>query len=198
MNAALGNVLGKKYSSYPTAKLICWESKNYIGIFVSPALVSTFETPLYNATPEDESQNTAGGHVDFVSVLKQLGITVLAPLVVGQIIQWIAPEKVAKFKVKFRLSDVSNVALLFMVWSVFSDAVHSGSFSTMTAKDFVAIAIMNAGFYVLFSFLCFFLAYLPLPALGRRTPRWIERMRYSREDTVAVMVSSTYILYIYI
>lgn len=160
--------------------------------------MSTFETPLYNATPEDESQNTAGGHVDFVSVLKQLGITVLAPLVVGQIIQWIAPEKVAKFKVKFRLSDVSNVALLFMVWSVFSDAVHSGSFSTMTAKDFVAIAIMNAGFYVLFSYLCFFLAYLPLPALGRRTPCWIERMRYSREDTVAVMVSSTYIYYIYI
>jgi sodium/bile acid cotransporter 7 len=165
MNAALGNVLG---------------------IFVSPALVSAFQGPLLQATPEDESAAQAGGSVDFAQVLKQLGATVLAPLVVGQIIQWFFTEPVAKFKVKFRLSDVSSFMLLTMVWSVFSDAVYSGSFAAVTAKDIVAVAIMNGGFYILFSFLCLVLARLPLPRFIQ-TPAIIKKLRYSREDTVAVM-----------
>lgn len=167
MNAALGNVLG---------------------IFVSPALVSAFQGPLLQATPEDESQAQAGGNVDFVKVLQQLGITVLAPLVVGQMVQWFFTEAVAKFKVRYRLSDISSFMLLTMVWSVFSDAVHSGSFASVSAKDIAAVAIMNAGFYILFSVVCLVLARLPLPRFIK-TPAIVKRLRYSREDTVAVMVS---------
>ncbi|KAI9474241.1 MAG: SBF-like CPA transporter family-domain-containing protein [Benjaminiella poitrasii] len=165
MNAALGNVLG---------------------IFVSPALVSVFQGPLLAATPEDESAAQAGGQVDFVQVLKQLGVTVLAPLVVGQVIQWIWTDAIAKFKVKCRLSDVSSFMLLTMVWSVFSDAVYSGSFSAVTPKDIVAVAIINGGLYILFSLLCLVLARLPLPR-WIKTPEFIQRLRYSREDTVAIM-----------
>ncbi|KAI8375577.1 SBF-like CPA transporter family-domain-containing protein [Blakeslea trispora] len=165
MNAALGNVLG---------------------IFVSPALVSAFQGPLLAATPEDESAAQAGGSVDFVQVLKQLGITVLVPLVVGQIIQWFFTDAVAKIKVKCRLSDVSSFMLLTMVWSVFSDAVYSGSFAAVQSKDIAAVAIMNLGFYILFSLLCLVLARLPLPRFIK-TPSLIKRLRYSREDTVAVM-----------
>jgi sodium/bile acid cotransporter 7 len=166
MNAALGNVLG---------------------IFVSPALVSSFQGPLLAATPEDESATQAGGVVDFGQVLKQLGLTVLVPLIVGQTIQWFFTEPVAKFKVKFRLSDVSSFMLLTMVWSVFSDAVHAGSFSAVKPKDIVAVAIINAGFYILFSVTCLVLSRLPLPG-WMNTPNVIQRLRYSREDTVAVMV----------
>ncbi|ORZ01878.1 SBF-like CPA transporter family-domain-containing protein [Absidia repens] len=165
MNAALGNVLG---------------------IFVSPALVSTFQGPLLDATPEDESGSQVGGVVDFGSVLKQLGLTVLAPLIVGQAIQWVFTDKVAKIKEKCRLSDVSSVALLIMVWSVFSDAVYSGSFSAVTAKDIVIIAVINAIFYISFSLTCLVLARLPLPRFIS-TPNWVKQLRYSREDTVAVM-----------
>lgn len=167
MNAALGNVLG---------------------IFVSPALVSSFQDPLIAATPETESTAQAGGQVDFAQVLKQLGATVLAPLIVGQIIQWFFTEPVAKFKVKCRLSDISSFMLLTMVWSVFSDAVYAGSFAAVKPKDIVAVAIMNAGFYILFSLLCLVLARLPLPK-WIQTPAWLKRFRYSREDTVAIMVS---------
>ncbi|KAG1441861.1 hypothetical protein G6F56_011302 [Rhizopus delemar] len=165
MNAALGNVLG---------------------IFVSPALVSLFQKPLIDATPENESTTEAAGSVDFASVLKQLGATVLAPLVVGQIIQWFFTEPVAKFKVKCRLSDVSSFMLLTMVWSVFSDAVYAGSFSAVKPKDIVAVAIINAGFYILFSLVCLTLGRLPLPRFIN-TPDWIKKLRYSREDTVAIM-----------
>ncbi|KAI9472870.1 SBF-like CPA transporter family-domain-containing protein [Zychaea mexicana] len=165
MNAALGNVLG---------------------IFVSPALLQVFQEPLIDATPENETSSTVDGTIDFVSVLKQLGITVLVPLVVGQLIQWVFPEPIAKFKVKCRLSDVSSVCLLTLVWSTFSDAIHAGSFGNINAVDVVAVAIINAGFYILFSGTCWFLAYLPMPhwVPGQRV---FERLRYSREDTVAVM-----------
>ncbi|KAI8972075.1 putative sodium bile acid cotransporter [Pilobolus umbonatus] len=165
MNAALGNVLG---------------------IFISPALVSAFQGPLLSATPEDESATQVGGQVDFVKVLKQLGLTVLVPLLIGQIIQWFFTERVAKLKVKCRFSDVSSFMLLTMVWSVFSDAVHSGSFQSVKPKDIVVIAAINALFYILFSLLCLVLARLPLPSFIN-TPPWVKRLRYSREDTVAVM-----------
>ncbi|KAG0184377.1 hypothetical protein DFQ28_011300 [Apophysomyces sp. BC1034] len=165
MNAALGNVLG---------------------IFVSPALVSTFQAPLLDATPEDEPVNQVGGAVNFVAVLQQLGLTVLAPLFVGQIIQWVFTETVAKIKTKWHLSEISSVALLTMVWSVFSDAVYSGSFSAVKPIDIVSVAIINAGLYILFSLLCLVLAHIPLPRCIK-TPQWVEWLRYSREDTVAVM-----------
>ncbi|KAI9257681.1 SBF-like CPA transporter family-domain-containing protein [Sporodiniella umbellata] len=165
MNAALGNVLG---------------------IFVSPALVSFFQKSLIDATPEKESTTEAAGAVDFGSVLKQLGLTVLAPLVVGQVIQWFFTEPVAKFKVKYRLSDVSSFMLLTMVWSVFSDAVYAKSFDAVKPKDIVAVAIINAGFYILFSLVCLFFGRLPLPK-WIPTPHWVEALRYSKEDTVAIM-----------
>ncbi|CAO3599485.1 unnamed protein product [Absidia cylindrospora] len=160
------------------------EGNEASGIFVSPALVSVFQGPLIDATPEDETSTEAGGKVDFVSVLKQLGITVLVPLVVGQIIQWLFTERVAKIKVKCRLSDVSSVALLTLVWSVFSDAVASGSFGSVSPVDIVAVVIINAGLYISFSLLCWFLAAIPAPFPG---PRWVQRLRYSRADTVAIM-----------
>lgn len=159
-----------------------------IGIFVSPALVSAFQGPLLDASPEDESTNTAGGSVDFLMVLKQLGLTVLVPLVVGQIIQILFTEPVAKIKVKYRLSDVSSFCLLLMVWSVFSDAVHAGSFSAVAGKDIAAVAILNFCFYTLFSLVSFYLARLPYPKTVFGRLKWLERMQYSREDTVAVMV----------
>ncbi|KAG2190206.1 hypothetical protein INT46_010593 [Mucor plumbeus] len=166
MNAALGNVLG---------------------IFVSPALVSYFQVPLLDASPEDESTNTAGGSVDFVTVLKQLGLTVLLPLVIGQGIQMLFTEPVAKFKVKCRLSDVSSFCLLLMVWSVFSDAVHAGSFSAVAGKDIAVVIILNFLLYTLFSVLSFLLARLPYSKRIFGPLKWFDRLQYSREDTVAVM-----------
>lgn len=154
---------------------------------MSPALVSFFQDPLLLATPEDESSTTAGGSVDFLQVLKQLGLTVLLPLIVGQAVQLVFTDQCAKIKVKWRLSDVSSFCLLLLVWSVFSDAVHAGSFNAVAGKDIGIIIVFNFIFYILFSLVCMFLARLPYPsAFGEL--KWIDRWRYSRADTVAVMV----------
>ncbi|KAI9310729.1 SBF-like CPA transporter family-domain-containing protein [Dichotomocladium elegans] len=165
MNASLGNVLG---------------------IFISPALVGLFQHPLIAATPEDDAANSVGATIDYASVFKQLGLTIMLPLVVGQVIQWRFPDAVAKMKIKCRFSDISSIALLCLVWSVFSNAVYTRSFESVTAKDIVAVAAINAFLYIFFSLLCLLLAYLPLPA-STKEPAWVARLRYSREDTVAVM-----------
>ncbi|KAG2178700.1 hypothetical protein INT44_001853 [Umbelopsis vinacea] len=130
--------------------------------------------------------SNAHGSLDYVDVLKNLGLTILVPLVVGQIIQWLFPRQVAAIKEKCRLGDINSIALLALVWSVFSDAIASNSFSAVGATDIVAIAVINAGFYISFSLFCLVVARLPLPR-GIKTPEWVKKLRYSRADTVAVM-----------
>ncbi|RUS18870.1 putative sodium bile acid cotransporter [Endogone sp. FLAS-F59071] len=156
MNAALGNVLG---------------------IFVSPALVYLF---LRNA---DVGQNSSGAQLDYLSVLENLGATILAPLVIGQIIQSIWPDTIAKWRARLRLSDINSLCLLLLVWSVFCDTFTSNSFAMIHATDIIAILIINLFLYIGFSLLCLFLARLPVP----HGPLWISRWRFSREDTVAIM-----------
>lgn len=160
MNAALGNVLG---------------------IFVSPAMMTVFEK-----NTRISPSTSAHGSLDYVDVLKNLGLTILAPLVVGQIIQWLFPRQVAAVKEKCRLGDINSLALLALVWSVFSDAIASNSFAAVGAVDIVAVVIINAVFYTSFSLFCLLCSRLPLPRRVK-TPGWVKNLRYSREDTVAVM-----------
>jgi sodium/bile acid cotransporter 7 len=127
------------------------------------------------------------GSLDYIDVLKNLGLTILAPLVVGQIIQWLFPRQVAAVKDKCRLGDINSIALLALVWSVFSDAIASNSFASVGAVDVVAVVIINACFYISFSMFCLLCSRLPLPRMVK-TPKWVKNLRYSREDTVAVMV----------
>lgn len=160
MNAALGNVLG---------------------IFVSPALVYLFLRD--DNVSGTANGNSTGAQLDYVSVLENLGATVLAPLVVGQIIQSIWPDRVARWRGRLRLNDVNTACLLLLVWSIFSDTFASDSFAMVHATDLIAVLVINPFLYVSFSFLCLFLARLPLPY----APAWITQWRFSREDTVAVM-----------
>ncbi|KAI7883638.1 hypothetical protein K492DRAFT_159234 [Lichtheimia hyalospora FSU 10163] len=150
---------------------------NLLGIFVSPALVSFFQEPLVDATPEPDSVTKIDGQVHLASVLMQLGLSVLLPLIMGQAVQWMAPVTVVHIKERCRLSDISSIALLSLVWAVFSNAVYAHSFDAVKASDICVVALINLLFYGIFCALCVYLAhYLPFP-----------RLRYSRQDTVAVM-----------
>ncbi|RUO96924.1 SBF-like CPA transporter family-domain-containing protein [Jimgerdemannia flammicorona] len=170
MNAALGNILG---------------------IFVSPALVYLFLHDVASsnstATSTTFSQYTSGPQLDYISVLENLGATVLAPLVVGQVIQTIWPDTIAKWRAKFRLGDINSLCLLLLVWSVFCDTFASDSFAKIHASDLVAVLVIDAILYVGFSALAWFLARLPIPFRTRRENGWVEKWRFSREDTVAIM-----------
>jgi solute carrier family 10 (sodium/bile acid cotransporter), member 7 len=161
------NAMGNEYSALVNAAV-----GNLIGIFVSPALVSYFmKNPTFNTLSK-----AAGGQIDYGSIMKNLGLTVLVPLFVGQIIQLIWTKRVARLKEKFYFSEVNSVALLILIWSVFCTAVATKSFQKISGKDLVALIIINAGLYILFSLMVMMTARIP-----------IRRWQFSRKDTVAMM-----------
>ncbi|OZJ03931.1 hypothetical protein BZG36_03608 [Bifiguratus adelaidae] len=160
------NARGNEYAACTNAAL-----GNVLGIFVSPLMVNALV------------KTTGGGGLDFGSVMLNLGCTVLAPLVVGQIIQYIWPKTVSKLYVKCRGSELNLICLLLLVWSIFSDAFANQTFNALRATDIIAVLITNTIFYVLYSLFCVLVTRLPWPW----SLRIIERLRYSREDTVAVM-----------
>jgi sodium/bile acid cotransporter 7 len=163
------NTLGNEYSALLNAAL-----GNLLGIFISPALVSYFmKNPIINSL---SSSNGNNGQLDYGNVMKNLGLTVLLPLFVGQVIQLIWTKQVAYVREKFYLSELNSLALLALVWSVFCTAVATGSFQLVDGTSLGALFIINGGLYILFSLLIMFTARIP-----------IRHWQLSREDTVAMM-----------
>ncbi|OZJ04557.1 hypothetical protein BZG36_02698 [Bifiguratus adelaidae] len=161
------NARGNEYVALMNAAL-----GNVLGIFISPLMIS--------ALSENHGQ---GGGLDFKSVMLNLGCTILAPLVIGQIIQYIWPKTVSKYYNKLHCGILNLVMLLLLVFSIFSDAFANHTFDELRAVDIIAVLITNAIFYTLYSLFCMFITRLPWP--------WpssiISKLRYSRPDAVAVM-----------
>jgi sodium/bile acid cotransporter 7 len=131
---------------------------------------------------------TDRGNPDYLSVLKTLGSTVLAPLIVGQFIRYLFPVRVKYLANKCKFSIINSLALLCLVWSVFCDGVASDAFSKMTGVDIVAIIFVDIFMYLFGCFVCLFIARLPWPQQYVKEPKWVAKWRFSRKDAVAIMV----------
>ncbi|KAI9271529.1 SBF-like CPA transporter family-domain-containing protein [Phascolomyces articulosus] len=156
---------------------------NILGIFVSPALMQLFGDDNRIFTPGTR------GTVDFLSVLKTLGLTVLLPLVVGQVIRYFFTRKVKYLAAKLHFSIINSLALLCMVWSVFCDGVASDAFHRMSGVDIIAIIGVDIFMYLLGCSFCIFVARVPWPSklLSTPTPALVKKWRFSRQDAVAIM-----------
>ncbi|CEP08087.1 hypothetical protein [Parasitella parasitica] len=155
---------------------------NVLGIFISPALMTAFQNDSIVFEP-----GTDRGNPDYVSVLRTLGSTVLAPLVVGQVIRYFFPVRVKYLAAKCRFSIVNSLALLCLVWSVFCDGVASDAFNKMSGVDLVAIIFVDIFMYLFGCAACLFVARLPWPTKFLNEPKWVTRWRFSRKDSVAIM-----------
>lgn len=71
-----------------------------------------------------------------------------------------------------------------MVWSVFCDGVASNAFRRMSGVDIVAIIGIDMFMYLFGCTVSLLLARLPYA--GKH--RWIDALRFSRKDAVAIMV----------
>ncbi|KAG0177517.1 hypothetical protein DFQ29_004747 [Apophysomyces sp. BC1021] len=129
---------------------------------------------------------SARGTPDYVMVLKNLGLTVLLPLVVGQVTRFLFPKQIKYLAVKLRFSILNSLALLTMVWSVFCDGVASDAFKKMSGVDIVAILGVDIFMYCFGCCLTIFVARLPWPRCMKE-PAWVRRWRFSRQDSVAMM-----------
>ncbi|KAJ3361166.1 hypothetical protein GGF32_007721 [Allomyces javanicus] len=117
---------------------------NILGIVVSPLLLL-----LYLG---------ARTKVDFARIFIDIPITVIGPLILGQILRFTVPSFVAKITKTVNTSSISSCMLLLLVFSTFCDtfesqkhnggAIDPGSLLTMIALIFVVI-------YPVFLYLCF-------------------------------------------
>ena len=144
---------------------------NLMGIFLSPALIF-FLMKNSSFDQFDEQQ----GRFDYLRVIRNLSLTVLLPLFVGQLIHVIFTERVLRWKEKFYFAELNSLALLTLVWSVFCTSFANRSFDLISKIDLFILVLVNSAIYLLSSLLIFAIARLP-----------IRRWRISSKDTIALI-----------
>ncbi|KAF9920004.1 hypothetical protein FBU30_010278 [Linnemannia zychae] len=123
---------------------------NLLGVFISPLIVLI----LLHSTPETPS----GKHgLDYATILRDLGTTILVPIVVGQIYLYYFPKSIAWAKSKVHFPTLNSSCLLILVWTVFCDAFYNNTFSSVTAGEIVAIGALQG---IIFWIMTFFLGFL--------------------------------------
>ncbi|KAI1180075.1 sodium bile acid symporter, partial [Nemania sp. FL0916] len=133
---------------------------NVVGAFLSPFLVygflpsdSVFDS-LRPATP-----STLGPM--YVSVLKQLGLSVLLPLAVGQGVRWAFPRQTTWVLRTFYLAKFCSVLLVLVAWSTFSGAFETGALTELPKSSIIFNVFINVAEYLLFTLICYVIAYPP-------------------------------------
>lgn len=104
---------------------------NLVGIFLTPAWLTAYLS--------------ASGRVPYGPVIKQLVITVVAPLVVGNVAQYAFPAQVAAAQKRVNFSKAGSAMILLLVWATFSNTF---------AKDVKVRLLMfrNQGFLLTLGF----------------------------------------------
>jgi sodium/bile acid cotransporter 7 len=111
------------------AAICAASASNIFGMFLTPLLVGL----LFSV----------GGHGGFSwSVLEQIALQLLAPFLLGQLLQpWIGNWIRAKKKI---LMPVDRGSILMVVYSAFSEAVAEGLWHTFSVGDIVLVIVANA------------------------------------------------------
>lgn len=135
---------------------------NVVGSFISPFLIygflpgdAVFDS-LRPATPE-----TLGPA--YVAVLKQLGLSVLLPLAVGQGLRWSFPKQTTWVLSTFYLAKFCSVLLVLVAWSTFSGAFETGALTRLPKSSVIFNVLINIAEYLLFTVICYYIAYPPKP-----------------------------------
>lgn len=154
------------------------------GIFVSPALVSVFERPLIAASPKDETANTSRRRRRFFSWLCNGFKTIMPHCIITTCsginhticLYWPCGKTQIQVSIFWYQQFLFIIACLVCLFWCY----YAGSSSSVAGKDIAAVAILNFGLYILFSFTCFFFGRLPYPksVIGRL--KWLEKLQYNR------------------
>ena len=139
---------------------------NVIGIFLTPAWIKAFVS--------DHTGGTAP--VPYATVIKQLVITVVAPLIAGNCLQHYCPRAVAAMSKRVNLGKLSSLMILFLVWATFSNTF--AKHVTADGGSVVAIVALTLGFYCTFTALAL---WLPISCPFAR-----RHLRASEADAVAM------------
>ncbi|KAI8910820.1 putative sodium bile acid cotransporter [Gorgonomyces haynaldii] len=162
---ASNTLLTKQAKGNDAATVINAVLGNVLGAFISPLLIFGY---LGNGGSSDP--------VQFSRVFMKLGITVLAPLLVGQLIQFLWPVQVERLQKKVSFCAVSSGLLLIIIWSVFCDSFIQNIFSIIAAWQTAVVFVLEALLICMFAFLCYAFS------------KWL---RFSLEDRIAITMCGT-------
>lgn len=122
---------------------------NLLGVFISPVIVLIL---LHNSDASPSGQHG----LDYATILRDLGTTILVPIVVGQICLYFFPRSIAWAKKVVHFPTLNSSCLLILVWTVFCDAFYNNTFASVTAGEIIAIgALQGFTFWMMTFFLGF-------------------------------------------
>lgn len=161
-------LMTKQCGGNESAALVNAVIGNILGVFVSPALIFAFLKTI--------STDAKYASIDYSGVFIKLMITVIAPLIVGQGIQFAFPQTTAKI-VKMRnpsLAIINSSLLLLLVWSVMCETFSNNAFSQVNSTSLIGVIFVDLGLFILFSSSIFMIA-------------WLSGL-YSKQDVIAIVM----------
>ncbi|KAJ5783066.1 hypothetical protein N7457_004840 [Penicillium paradoxum] len=156
---------------------------NILGPFVTAA----WTVALMPKMAEFDPWRYGGGSLGsmYKDVFQQLGLSVLLPLFIGQLVRWTWPDRTARVLQKTKLAKLSSFCLLLLIWATFSSCFATGALQTLSAQSVIFVVLFNIWLYVTLTVVCFFCS-RPPRSFGSR--RWSRHMfkHMSPEETIAI------------
>lgn len=159
-------LMTKQAGGNEAAALINAVIGSILGVFVSPALIYWFLGLANSSNP-----------VDYNKVFINLAITVVGPLIFGQIIRYLFPKQVEYTQKYVSFSIINSSLLLLLVYQVFCETFASSALRLVPPASFVIVFFIVLILFLIFSLLAFLLSRLP-------------QLRFTKPDSIAIVMCS--------
>ncbi|KAF7717606.1 Uncharacterized protein PECH_007616 [Penicillium ucsense] len=158
---------------------------------LGPFVTAVWTVTLMPQSPEIDTWRYGGGKLGsmYAHVFQQLGLSVLLPLFLGQIVRWTWPERTAWVIQKTRLPKLSSACMLLLIWTTFSSCFATGALQSLSVQSIIFVVFFNIVLYIALTVISFF---------SCQPPKMLHRYSWSQhlfkslppEETIAVCFCS--------